>query len=108
MYVIRANITDIAAETLHASLVGLGVTRMRLAPVNGYTRGCEREIVYRGVRRVVSLCPEFELEVLVADDAVDGVVGAIIQVTRTFAIDGYVTAAPIEQCYRLRTGIRES
>ena len=107
MYVIKANVSETAADELQNALLKLGVTRMRLAHINGYTSGCTREIVYRGVRRALSFNPEFELEAFAADEAVDDVVGAIIRVSRGVQSDGYVTATPVEQCYRIRTGARE-
>ena len=104
---IKANVCEAAAEEVQHALMGLGVTRMRLARINGYTCGCTREIVYRGVRQALSFNLEFELEAFAADEAVDDVVGAIIRVSRSLHGDGYVTATPVEQCYRIRTGARE-
>jgi len=107
MYLIKANVSEAAADEVQSALLKLGVTRMRLARVNGYTCGCKREIVYRGVRQTLSFNPEFELEAFALDEAVDDVVGAIIRVSRGLHADGYVTATPVEQCYRIRTGARE-
>ena len=107
MYVIKANVCEEAADEVQHALVKLGVTRMHLARVNGYTCGCTREIVYRGVKQALRFNPEFELEAFAADEAVDDVVGTIIRVSRSLHGDGYVTATPVEQCYRIRTGARE-
>jgi nitrogen regulatory protein PII len=108
MYLIKANVSEPAASEVQTELLKLGITRMRLARISGYTRGCEREIVYRGVRQLVALQPEFELETFADNEAVDGVVDAILRISRGFHSDGYVTATPVEQCFRIKTGIRES
>jgi nitrogen regulatory protein PII len=78
MYVITANISVGAIDDMKDALVAPGVARMRMAAINGYTSGHEREIVYRGVRHVLHLFPEIELEAVVEDDAVDRVVAAIL------------------------------
>ena len=107
MYVIKANVNDGVARELQTALLALGVPRLRMTPVSGYTNGCEREIVYRGVRQAVALFPEIELEVMACNEAVDDVVGAIIRTSRGLHGDGYVTVTPVDQCYRIRTGVRE-
>jgi nitrogen regulatory protein PII len=107
MYVITANISVGAIDEVRDTLLKLGVPRMRMAAINGYTSGHDREIVYRGVRHVLDLFPEVELETVVSDDAVDQVVGAIMQTSRHLHGDGYVIVTPVDQCYRIRTGVRE-
>jgi len=107
MYLIKANVSEAAVGELQDALLKLGVTRLRLAPINGYTSGCEREIVFRGVRRPLLFLPEIEVETIASDEAVDDVVGAIIRISRHVCSDGYVTATPLEQCYRIRSGVRE-
>ena len=107
MYVITANISVGAIDEIRDTLLKLGVARMRMAAINGYTSGHDREIVYRGVRHVLHLFPEVELEAVVCDEAVDQVVGAIMQTSRHLQGDGYVIVTPVDQCYRIRTGIRE-
>jgi nitrogen regulatory protein PII len=47
------------------------------------------------------------VETIASDEAVDDVVGAIIRISRHMRGDGYVTATPLEQCYRIRSGVRE-
>ena len=107
MYVIKANVNDGVAREVQAALLALGVPHLRMVAINGYTRGCQREIVYRGVRQAVAFFPEIEIEVMASDEAVDDVVGAIIKTSRGLHGDGYVTVTPIDQCYRIHTGARE-
>jgi nitrogen regulatory protein PII len=107
MYVITANISANAIDEMKDVLLKIGVSRLRIAAVNGYTRGHEREIVFRGFRRVLDLFPEVELETVVCDEAVDQVVGAIIKTSKHLGGDGYVVVTPVDQCYRIRSGARE-
>jgi nitrogen regulatory protein PII len=107
MYVITANISVGAIDEMRDALLEIGVPRMRMAAINGYTSGHDREIVYRGVKHVLSLFPEVELEAVVEDEAVDRVVNAIMKTSRHLHGDGYVVVTPVDQCYRIRTGIRE-
>ena len=107
MFAIKANITVGAMDEIRESLLALGVSRLRMAGVNGYTSGHTREIVYRGVRHVLPLFPEVELEAITRDEDVDEVVGTIIRISRQMHNDGYVIVTPVDQCYRIRTGVRE-
>lgn len=107
MFAIRANVSVGAIDEIRDSLLELGVRRLRMAGVNGYTSGQNREIVYRGVRHVLSLFPEVELEAIAREEEVDQVVGTIIRVSRQRHGDGYVIVTPVDQCYRIRTGVRE-
>jgi len=107
MFAVRANISVGAMDEIRDSLLELGVTRLRMAGINGYTSGHTREIVYRGVRHVLPLFPEVELEAIAHDEEVDSVVGTIIRVSRQLHGDGYVIVTPVDQCYRIRTGVRE-
>jgi nitrogen regulatory protein PII len=107
MFAVRANISVGAMDEVRDSLLALGITRLRMAGVNGYTSGQHREIVYRGARHVLPLFPEVEVEAIARDEEVDQVVGTIIRVSRQMHGDGYVIVTPVDQCYRIRTGARE-
>jgi nitrogen regulatory protein PII len=107
MFAIKANISVGAMDEMRDSLLALGVSRLRMAGINGYTEGQTREIVYRGVRHILQLFPEVELEAIARDEEVDQVVGTIIRVSRQRHGDGYVIVTPVDQCYRIRTGVRE-
>src|SRR6185503_18135057 len=53
------------------ALIALGVLRIRLAEVSGYTDGIEQERLYRGRRLLVQLVQEVEMEALIPHDALD-------------------------------------
>ena len=107
MYVVTANVSVGAIDELKQALLELDVPRMRVAAVTGYTRGQTREIIYRGVRHEVDLFPEVEVQTVVCDEAVDQVVGAILRAAQHLRGDGYVVVTPVDQCYRIRNGMRE-
>jgi len=107
MYLVTANVSAGAMDELKEALLQLDVPRLRVAAVNGYTRGHERELFYRGVRHVVDLFPEVEVQTVVCDEAVDEVVGAILRAAQHLRGDGYVVVTPVDQCYRIRNGMRE-
>jgi len=108
MYLLKANVPTSTTTALTEALRHLGVSRIRLVEVCGYTEGMEQERVHRGRRFAVSLMPEIELEALVPNEAVDDAVGAVMSTLRQLHLgDGYISVAPIEYCYRISTGIRQ-
>jgi nitrogen regulatory protein P-II 1 len=108
MYLLKANVPTSTATVLTDALRQLGVSRIRLVEVCGYTEGVVQERVHRGRRFAVSLTPEIELEALVPDEAIDEAVDAVMSTLRRLHHgDGYISVAPIEQCYRISTGIRQ-
>jgi nitrogen regulatory protein PII len=99
--IVRPDKVDAVKDALgKLSIAGLTVTEVR---GHGKQRG--HTAVYRGQEYEVSLLPKMEVEVVVADDAVDEAVKAIMLAARTGEIgDGRVFVVPVEQSYRIRTG----
>jgi len=61
--------------------------------------------LYRGAEYVVDFLPKVKIEVVLADDQVDGAVEAIIAAAKTDKIgDGKIFVSPVEQAIRIRTG----
>ena len=105
MYVLKANVPKSLVHKLTQALIDLGVLRIRLAEVSGYTDGIEQERLYRGQRLVVQLVQEVELEALIPNDTVDQAVDTTMAtIRREHCSDGFVSVAPLEQCYRVSTG----
>jgi nitrogen regulatory protein PII len=105
MHLIKTNVPTWRLDEVKDGLIALGVTRMRVAEINGYTEGCEAELVWRGTRMLRHLLPECELEAVVRDESVDAAVDLIIKTVRQGPRgDGFVCVTPVEQCYRIRTG----
>jgi nitrogen regulatory protein PII len=91
-----------ALEKVHAP--GMTVTEVR-----GHGRQKGHTAIYRGKEYNVTLLPKVEIEVVVADGAVDQTVAAIIAAARTGEIgDGRVFVLPVGQGLNIRTGEQDS
>lgn len=89
------------------AVTDVGVRGMTVSEANGYGRQLGRTEVYRGAEYPVDLVPKVRLEILVADDDVTVVTGAIIQAAHAGEIgDGKVWVTAVEQVLRVRTGER--
>ena len=94
---------DEVKEALHA----LGVQGMTVTEVKGFGRQKGHTELYRGAEYVVDFLPKIKLEVVVSDEAVDGVVNAIVQAANTGRIgDGKIFILPLGEVIRIRTGER--
>lgn len=102
--IVRPNKVDDVREALERlNLAGMTVTDVR---GHGHQKG--HTAVYRGKEYAVSLLPKIEIEVVVADNAVDDVIRAVMEAARTGEIgDGRVFVLPVEQGYNIRTGERD-
>ncbi|MDW7650772.1 MAG: P-II family nitrogen regulator [Bacillota bacterium] len=62
---------------------------------------------YRGTLYEVNLLPKVKLELVVAEDMVEGIVDAILAEAKTGEIgDGKIFITPVEDVIRIRTGER--
>ncbi len=102
--IVRPNKVDEVRDALERlNLAGMTVTDVR---GHGHQKG--HTAVYRGKEYAVSLLPKIEIEVVVADSAVDDVIRAVMEAARTGEIgDGRVFVLPVEQGYNIRTGERD-
>jgi len=95
-------------EDVRVALEAVGVTGMTVSEVSGYGRQKGHTEVYRGAEYDVALVPKIRLEIVVADEDVDAVVGAISTSGQTGRIgDGKVWVQPVESVVRVRTGDRD-
>jgi nitrogen regulatory protein PII len=102
--IVRPNKVDDVREALEK----LNVSGMTVTDVRGHGRQKGHTAMYRGREYSVSLLPKVEIEVVVPDESVDEVIGAIIRAARTGEIgDGRVFVMPVEQGYNIRTGERD-
>jgi nitrogen regulatory protein PII len=105
MYLLKANVPKGLVQELIDALIELGVLRIRVAEISGYTDGVEQERIYRGRRFVVCLLQEVELEALIANESLDRAVDvAMVTIRRGSGRDGFISVTPLEQCYRVSTG----
>ena len=108
MKLIKAIVRPNKVDEVKEALAKLSISGMTVTEVRGHGKQKGHTAVYRGKEYNVSLLPKMEIEVVVADDLVDAVIGAIIQAARTGEIgDGRVFVIPVDQAYRIRTGERE-
>ena len=105
MRLITTNVPMARLDEVKDGLRALGVARIRIAQINGYTEGLEAEFVWRGCRMRTHLFPEYELEAIVCNESVDAAVDLIIKIVRQGPRgDGFICVTPVEQCYRIGTG----
>lgn len=90
------------------ALDDIGIHGMNFIQVTG--RGAQRGIVHQGrggETVTVDLLPKVKLEVVVANQAVERVIDAIVAVARTGNIgDGKIFVVNVEEAVRVRTGER--
>jgi nitrogen regulatory protein P-II 1 len=94
-------------EEVNALLGDLGIVGMTTSEVRGCGRQRGYVERYRGMEYQVRLLPKMKLELVVPDNQVDAVVGAITQAGRTGEVgDGKIFHSHIDDAVRIRTGER--
>ena len=94
---------DEVKEALHK----LGVQGLTVTEVKGFGRQKGHTELYRGAEYVVDFLPKIKLEVVISDEMVDKVVGAVIESAGTGRIgDGNIFVLPLDEVIRIRTGER--
>jgi nitrogen regulatory protein PII len=87
------------------ALAGVGVQGMTITEVKGFGRQKGHKELYRGAEYVVEFLPKVKIEIVIADDALDQVVQAIITAASTGRIgDGKIFISPVADAIRIRTG----
>jgi nitrogen regulatory protein P-II 1 len=94
-------------DEVKEALREIGVNGLTTTDVEGFGRQRGHTEVYRGAEYQVDFVPKVKVEILVADDEVQGVVDAVIKAARTGKIgDGKLWITEAEQVIRIRTGER--
>ena len=94
-------------DEVKEALREIGVNGLTTTDVEGFGRQRGHTEVYRGAEYQVDFVPKVRVEVLVADDEVQGAVDAIVKAARTGKIgDGKLWITEAEQVIRIRTGER--
>src|SRR6218665_195300 len=102
---ITAIIKPFKLEEVREALAEIGVTGLTVTEVKGFGRQKGHTELYRGAEYVVDFLPKIKLEIVVADDAVEPAIEAIIKAAHTGKIgDGKIFVTPVEQVVRIRTG----
>ncbi len=101
---IEAVIKPFKLEEVKDALAEVGIEGMTVAEVKGFGRQKGHTEIYRGSEYTVDFLPKIKLEVVVADDAVEGAVNAIATAAKTGKIgDGKVFVSSIDEAIRIRT-----
>ncbi len=102
---IEAIIRPFKLEDVKVALVNLGIVGMTVSEVRGFGRQKGQVERYRGSEFTVEFLQKLKVEVVVADESVEGVLKAIAEAAKTGEIgDGKIFISSIESVVRIRTG----
>ena len=102
---IEAIIKPFKLDEVREALSEVGVTGLTVTEVKGFGRQKGHTELYRGAEYVVDFLPKIKVELVVANEAVDQAIEAIIKAARTGKIgDGKIFVTAVEQIVRIRTG----
>lgn len=102
---VEAIIRPFKLEDVKIALVNAGIVGMTVSEVRGFGRQKGQVERYRGSEFTVEFLQKLKLEIVVDDDKVDTVVGAIQDAARTGEIgDGKIFVSSIDAVIRIRTG----
>lgn len=108
MKCVKAIIAPITLDEVMDALADVSVPGMTMTEVRRFDRGHRRHHVYRGAPFVVEFAHRIEVEIVVRDDAVSGVVEALEKSSATGATeDGRVLVCEVVEAVRIRTGERD-
>ncbi|MFM1812897.1 MAG: regulatory protein for glutamine synthetase [Cyanobacteriota bacterium] len=102
---VEAIIRPFKLEDVKIALVNAGIVGMTVSEVRGFGRQKGQVERYRGSEFTVEFLQKLKLEIVVDDDKVDTVVGAIQDAARTGEIgDGKIFVSSVDAVIRIRTG----
>jgi nitrogen regulatory protein P-II 1 len=104
---VAAIIRPFKLDEVKNSLNELGVEGMTVSEVRGFGQQKGHTELYRGSEYVVDFLPKLKVELVIRDDALVKVTGAVIDACRTGKFgDGKIFVTPISDTVRIRTGER--
>lgn len=102
---IEAIIKPFKLDEVREALSAIGVNGLTVTEVKGFGRQKGHTELYRGAEYVVDFLPKIKIEVILADNMVDGAIESIIKAAHTGKIgDGKIFVTNVEQVIRIRTG----
>ena len=102
---LEAIIKPFKLDEVKQALQDVGVQGLSVVEVKGFGRQKGHTELYRGAEYVVEFLPKVKIEVVLADDQLDGAIEAIIAAAKTDKIgDGKIFVSTVEQAIRIRTG----
>jgi len=106
---VEAIIKPFKLDEVKEALSAIGIQGLTVSEIKGFGRQKGHTELYRGAEYVVDFLPKVKLEIIVPDDKVSDVVGAIEKSAKTGRIgDGKIFVLPVEEVVRIRTGERGS
>ena len=91
-------------EPLKEALFAANVSGMTIAQVMGCGNQHGWSEYYRGTEVLLNMIPKVKFELIVANDAVDGIVELICDTAATGEVgDGKIFISPVEEVVRIRT-----
>ncbi len=104
---IEAIIQPFKLEEVKEALKATGIDGMTITEVRGHGRQKGHKEVYRGQEYQVDLLPKVKVELVVADDRLEEVAGALAAAARTGKIgDGKIFVYEVAQAIRIRNDDR--
>src|SRR6184192_4928847 len=101
---IEAIVKPFKLEEVKDALGEIGIEGMTVTEVKGFGRQKGHTEIYRGSEYTVDFLPKIKLEMVLADNSVDGAVAAIVKAAKTGKIgDGKVFVSKIDEAIRIRT-----
>lgn len=105
MKLVTAIIKPFKLDEVREALSEVGINGLTVTEVKGFGRQRGHTELYRGAEYVVDFLPKVKVEMVVADNMVDGAVEAIISSARTGKIgDGKIFVTDVQSVIRIRTG----
>ena len=102
---IEAIIKPFKLDEVKEALQDAGIQGLSVVEVKGFGRQKGHTELYRGTEYVVDFLPKVKIEVVLADDQVDGAIEAIIGAAKTDKIgDGKIFVSDVSHAIRIRTG----
>src|ERR1051325_548967 len=102
---IEAIIKPFKLDEVKEALQEVGLQGITVIEAKGFGRQKGHTELYRGAEYVVDFLPKVKLEIVIADDRVDGAVEPIRKAAQTGRIgDGKIFVSSVEEAIRIRTG----
>ncbi|OYW99555.1 MAG: transcriptional regulator [Bosea sp. 32-68-6] len=87
------------------ALQEVGLQGITVLEAKGFGRQKGHTELYRGAEYVVDFLPKVKIEIVLADEMVDGAIEAIMKAAQTGRIgDGKIFVSTVEGAIRIRTG----
>ena len=102
---ITAIVKPFKLDEVKDALNAIGIEGITVSEVKGFGRQKGHTELYRGAEYVVDFLPKVKIEVVVANNQVEGAIDAIVKSARTGKIgDGKIFVTAVEHVVRIRTG----